>query len=156
MPGDANGDKQVDNADFDVLAVNFGIQGGATWAMGDFNGDGDVDAADYATFADHYGWGVPDLSQVSDLPDCPGTGRITATVVLENYVGDLTQVPVQVRLFRDGVVVRDVPVVLDSQGRFVLRNVPGGTYDIWVKAARWLATRKNNIPVVPAVPVPQI
>jgi len=156
MPGDANGDKQVDNADFDVLAVNFGIQGGATWAMGDFTGDGAVDAGDYAAFADHYGWGVPDLSQVSDLPDCPGTGRITATVVLENYVGDLTQVPVQVRLFRAGVVVRDVPVVLDSQGRFVLRNVPGGTYGIWVKAARWLATRKNNIPVEPALPDPQI
>jgi PKD repeat protein len=54
LPGDANGDGTVSDADYTIWADHYG-QGSATFDMGDFNGDGDVTDADYTIWADNYG-----------------------------------------------------------------------------------------------------
>jgi dockerin type I repeat protein/PEP-CTERM motif-containing protein len=54
VPGDANGDGVVSDADYTIWADNFGATG-ATPGMGDFNGDGEVTDADYTIWADCYG-----------------------------------------------------------------------------------------------------
>jgi dockerin type I repeat protein/PEP-CTERM motif-containing protein len=53
FPGDTNLDGVVNSADGITLARNYGMQSGATWAMGDFNGDGKINAAD-ATLLKQY------------------------------------------------------------------------------------------------------
>jgi hypothetical protein len=60
--GDFNGDGIVDADDLAVWEMNFGIQMGATGAMGDADGDGDVDSDDY------YIW----LAQLGGAPMPPG------------------------------------------------------------------------------------
>jgi hypothetical protein len=57
IPGDANGDGQVNGADYATWAANYGATG-ATWAQGDFNNDGQVNGADYAIWAANYGAAV--------------------------------------------------------------------------------------------------
>jgi PEP-CTERM motif-containing protein len=67
VPGDANGDGVVSDADYTIWADNYGASG-ATFAMGDFNGDGEVSDADYTIWADNYGTGggaVPEPATMS-------------------------------------------------------------------------------------------
>jgi plastocyanin len=52
--GDANLDGHVDLLDFNVLATNFGAQGGG-WSAGDFNEDGNIDLLDFNLLASHFG-----------------------------------------------------------------------------------------------------
>lgn len=53
--GDVNGDLVVDLADFNVLAIHFGMSSGATRAEGDLDGDGDVDLGDFNILATSFG-----------------------------------------------------------------------------------------------------
>jgi len=55
IPGDADGDNQVDVSDLGILAANYGITTGATWPKGDFNSDGQVDVSDLGILAANYG-----------------------------------------------------------------------------------------------------
>jgi len=57
IPGDANLDNAVDVSDLGILAANYGLTTGATWAMGDFNGDAAVDVSDLGILAANYGTG---------------------------------------------------------------------------------------------------
>jgi T5SS/PEP-CTERM-associated repeat protein len=57
VPGDANGDGTVTDADYTIWADHYG-QCGVGVAQGDFNGDGCVTDADYTVWADHYGQGA--------------------------------------------------------------------------------------------------
>jgi PEP-CTERM motif-containing protein len=54
LPGDANEDGSVTDADYTIWADNYGASD-ASWDMGDFNGDGEVTDADYTIWADNYG-----------------------------------------------------------------------------------------------------
>ncbi|NLE37190.1 MAG: hypothetical protein GX621_04115 [Pirellulaceae bacterium] len=56
IPGDATGDRVVDDADAEALAANWGKPGG--WAQGDFNNDGVINALDAAILAAHWRHGV--------------------------------------------------------------------------------------------------
>jgi hypothetical protein len=47
IPGDANLDGTVDGSDFAILANNYGVTSGATWADADFNFDGAVNGTDF-------------------------------------------------------------------------------------------------------------
>jgi hypothetical protein len=53
MPGDANLDGLVDQADYTVWYNHYGAAGG--WTEGDFTGDGVVDQADYTVWYNNYG-----------------------------------------------------------------------------------------------------
>ena len=62
VPGDANGDGNVDLLDLDILGMNFGTMGGATFADGDFNGDGNVDLLDLDILGGNFGFMSPSTS----------------------------------------------------------------------------------------------
>lgn len=47
IPGDFNGDTQVNSTDLDIWSTNFSTPSGATTAMGDADLDGDVDGNDF-------------------------------------------------------------------------------------------------------------
>lgn len=55
LPGDLDGDCDVDLSDLTGLLSNFGTASGATREMGDFDGDGDVDLSDLTTLLANYG-----------------------------------------------------------------------------------------------------
>jgi hypothetical protein len=78
MPGDANGDERVDDADASILASHWQQSDGATWADGDFNEDGEVNDADTAILAAHW---QPAESRATPAPE-PGTLVLLAPAVL--------------------------------------------------------------------------
>ena len=51
LPGDTDGDRDVDTDDYFTLSDNFYKAGAFDWTGGDFDGDEDVDLADFAVFA---------------------------------------------------------------------------------------------------------
>jgi matrixin/CARDB protein/VCBS repeat protein/dockerin type I repeat protein len=61
VPGDANGDGTVTDADYTIWADHY-RQTNATWHMGDFDGSGEVTDADYTIWADNYGAAASSLS----------------------------------------------------------------------------------------------
>jgi hypothetical protein len=67
LPGDANDDGVVSDADYTVWADHYG-QSNATWWMGDFNGNGTVTEADYTIWADNYGATVETVPGPLALP----------------------------------------------------------------------------------------
>jgi hypothetical protein len=54
LGGDANRDKRVNLADFNILAANFG-QSNRTFSQGDFSYDGVVNLADFNILASKFG-----------------------------------------------------------------------------------------------------
>ena len=57
LPGDANGDGQVNINDLTIVLSNFG-QTGRTWSQGEFTGDGTVDINDLTIVLAHFGQSV--------------------------------------------------------------------------------------------------
>jgi len=56
IPGDTDGDCDVDLADLAALLSGYGIPSGATRANGDLDGDGDVDLEDLSQLLSNYGF----------------------------------------------------------------------------------------------------
>ena len=69
LPGDANRDGAVDDADAATLAHNWQKQTAATWADGDFNSDGLVDDTDATILAQHWMLSVEDMDDDDDARD---------------------------------------------------------------------------------------
>jgi len=61
VPGDTDGDEDVDLTDYDNLLAQFGgpPPGGPTDPDADFNDDGMVDMTDFEELRAHFGTGVP-------------------------------------------------------------------------------------------------
>lgn len=59
LGGDADHDRDVDNADFGAFFSHFGQSSGATWADGNFDYDGDVDNADFGIFFSRFNMTLP-------------------------------------------------------------------------------------------------
>ena len=83
LPGDANRDGAVNDADASILAAHWQTASGATWEMGDFNVDGAVNDADAALLAAHWTVGageqsVPEPSTVAGLLGLCLAGRLLA------------------------------------------------------------------------------
>ncbi len=55
IPGDANGDRHVDDLDYTIWANNYGITNATGPRQGDFNNDHRVDDLDYTIWANNYG-----------------------------------------------------------------------------------------------------
>jgi hypothetical protein len=80
-----------------------------------------------------------DIVYVGVLHDILPPGfAVSGTVTLGDFRGDVTQVPVDVEIRKDGSVVRSETVNLDSAGGYTLTNVEPGAYDIAFKASHWL------------------
>jgi hypothetical protein len=58
VPGDLDGDGDVDLSDLAQLLGHYGIASGATSEQGDLDGDGDVDLSDLAAILGNYGLGL--------------------------------------------------------------------------------------------------
>ena len=64
LPGDADGDNDVDITDFNNLASNFDSDGAVapySWLEGNFDGDNDIDITDFNFLASNFspdGYGV--------------------------------------------------------------------------------------------------
>jgi probable HAF family extracellular repeat protein len=66
------------------------------------------------------------------------TYSISGQVTLEDFSGDVTRVPVEVELRKEGNVVQREMLSLDATGGYTLRDVAPGTYDLAFKASHWL------------------
>ncbi|NQT93292.1 MAG: hypothetical protein HQ559_11070 [Lentisphaerae bacterium] len=55
LPGDVDGDNDVDIFDWSIFQVAYGQTEGMDWSHGDFDGDGDVDIFDWSIFQPNYG-----------------------------------------------------------------------------------------------------
>jgi hypothetical protein len=55
IPGDTDGDGDVDLDDFSNLKIGFGIASGATLMQGDLDADGDVDLVDFNILKENFG-----------------------------------------------------------------------------------------------------
>ena len=70
IPGDADGDGDVDGDDFNAWGGNFPTASGATLAQGDFDGDGDVDGDDFNVWGGNFPYPGPGAaSAVSEVPE---------------------------------------------------------------------------------------
>jgi hypothetical protein len=85
ISGDANGDGAVNVSDLSLLAANYGVTSGATWAMGDFTGDGAVNVSDLSLLAANYGTGsastldfAQDYATVFGTSDANETSDVSA------------------------------------------------------------------------------
>ena len=58
IPGDLDGDGDVDLSDLAQLLAHYGTTSGATYEQGDIDGDGDVDLSDLAALLANYGAGT--------------------------------------------------------------------------------------------------
>ncbi|MDW8290353.1 MAG: dockerin type I domain-containing protein [Armatimonadota bacterium] len=95
-----------------------------------------------------------DIVYVAALhPILPPNVAIRGTVSLGDFGGDVTQVPVEVELRRDGQTLRTEQVSLDANGRYTLADVPAGTYDIAFKASHWLRAVVRGVVVTGAADV---
>ena len=59
LPGDIDGDCDVDLADLATMLSNFGLSSNATYAHGDLDGDGDVDLSDLSGLLANFGMTCP-------------------------------------------------------------------------------------------------
>jgi formylglycine-generating enzyme required for sulfatase activity len=82
LRGDANGDGMVDVGDLGILAANYGMTSGATWAQGDFNNDGAVDVGDLGILAANYGTGNATSNWSRDYAKAFGSN------VIQDQTGD--------------------------------------------------------------------
>jgi hypothetical protein len=73
LPGDLDGDGDVDFFDQHALTPNMGWAEGATWQDGDIDGDGDVDFADYQIMETNFGLS---LGPMLVNGDCDGDGDV--------------------------------------------------------------------------------
>ncbi len=80
IPGDANGDGQVDEADATLVAANWG-KSNMSWADGEFNDDGRVDVADAAILAANWGHGVAAGDSSTPAPE-PATAAMTLLILV--------------------------------------------------------------------------
>ncbi len=78
IPGDANEDGVVDEADAKALASNWG-EDNATWPMGDLNEDGIIDVADAAVLAANWGTGTSEAN--SAVPEPSALTMLLAVVL---------------------------------------------------------------------------
>lgn len=86
VPGDTNGDHEVDIADLAILSTNWQANG-ATWAMGDFTGDGMVGIADLGLVATNWQSTVEfsaamDSLSFADVPEPVGVTSLAMLAIV--------------------------------------------------------------------------
>jgi hypothetical protein len=85
LQGDANHDANVNLADFNVLAANFG-QSNRIFSQGDFNYDGQVNLNDFNILASRFGRTVaPSAGAGPSQPNGPSKG--TSRDALDDLLG---------------------------------------------------------------------
>lgn len=67
LPGDTDGNCEVNSIDLNILLINFGMTG-AAWDDGDFDGDGDVDSTDLNILLSNFGAVCNRATNLSNRP----------------------------------------------------------------------------------------
>ncbi len=75
---------------------------------------------------------------------------IKGNIVLGDFLGDITLVPVPVQLRQGGTIVRSETLLLDASGNYTIPDVEPGTYDLAFKASHWLRVVVPGVQVVDA------
>ena len=75
-------------------------------------------------------------------------GSVMGNVVLRDFTGDITLVPVTVQLRRGGITVRTETLFLDARGNYTIPDVEPGTYSLAFKASHWLQVVRREVEVV--------
>jgi len=100
---------------------------------------------------------VPAYSSIRvNIPLNAGAGGLVGRLVLDSFdrnPSGLVQARVQIRNRTTNQVVREETVTLGDSGAFVVPNVAGGTYKVWIKAAGWLASLTDGITLPNLIPV---
>jgi len=73
---------------------------------------------------------------------------IRGNIELQDYGGDVTQVPISVELRQNGTPVRTETLYTDAQGNYAIPDVAPGTYDVAFKASHWLRVVVPDVTVV--------
>jgi len=74
---------------------------------------------------------------------------VTGNVELGDYdPAKVSQVPVSLKVYKAGKLVRTATLTLDENGNYTLPNVVAGTYDFAFKASHWLQVVVRDV-VVP-------
>lgn len=126
IPGDANFDNIVDQADYTIWADNYNSAGPNRIGTGDFNGDNDVDQADYTLWADNYlASGDPFASAFNQSPGLAnitiagGVAKLTIPVLIPLRQvldeGDVESDDIFVDLIFLGSIVATAPVPAAAQ-----------------------------------------
>ncbi|MEX0744440.1 MAG: ice-binding family protein [Phycisphaeraceae bacterium] len=129
LPGDVNGDNQVNRTDVAILARNFGRTSGAAQSQGDLNGDGAVTLADLAMVQMHLGG--PSSSPAAHIDAMVGpAGKNTGPN-------------------GDGVVKRPVPLHLSAVRRRGTHAgiAPHGAVDAYFAEAPTMLTEERALSV---------
>jgi glucose/arabinose dehydrogenase len=89
LPGDANGDRDVDYNDFITLYNNFGNATNKLWSQGDFNDDGRVNFLDFQILERAFGSNVPfgALPEGSPVPEPAGALAVIGALLLARRAG---------------------------------------------------------------------
>jgi hypothetical protein len=69
VPGDFDGDGEVDGADLVLWQGGYGMDSGANISNGDSDGDGDVDGRDFLAWQRNFGYGTNSVETVSAIPE---------------------------------------------------------------------------------------
>ena len=78
IPGDANGNNEVEFTDFLALANNFGGPGG--YEEGNFDCTGNVEFVDFLTLANHFG--ETGAASAASVPEPSGLGSLLLAALL--------------------------------------------------------------------------
>ncbi|HBO44452.1 MAG TPA: hypothetical protein DD670_11065 [Planctomycetaceae bacterium] len=112
IPGDADRNGIVDEADSLIVALNWGETSGMTWNHGDFNADGRIDAIDAAILAANWGY---TSAQEAATPIVPAASEVLAGPLQadrSDLARQLVQPPVREAVLADdsslGRIVSDV------------------------------------------------
>ncbi len=81
------------------------------------------------------------------LDTAVATRQIAGNVLLQDFGGDITQVPIAVQLRPTGLPPSDLVVYLDAQGNYVIPDVEPNVYDIAFKASHWLRVVVQGVDV---------
>jgi hypothetical protein len=88
IPGDFDGDGDVDGADFVAWQTNFPTAAGATLGQGDADGDGDVDGADFVVWQTNFpftpGQGASSVPEPDSILLCGLACFLIAVVMRRN------------------------------------------------------------------------
>ena len=120
VPGDANGDGNVDLLDLDILGQEFGMSGAGLAA--DFNGDGTVDLLDLDILGTNFGTmssaAVPEPTSLAAILTAIGllfVGRRRVSAVTSTHSSSQGTMPMLSRFFLTAIAVMSLSIVAQAQ-----------------------------------------
>ncbi|MBN2217665.1 MAG: hypothetical protein JW719_09855, partial [Pirellulales bacterium] len=125
IPGDADLNNIVNEADARILADHWGMASGVSWTEGDFNDDGKVDAADAAVLAAN--WGAMPFEPIPGDADLNNIVNEADARILADHWGMTSGVSWTEGDFNDDgkVDAADAAILAANWGAMAIEPIPG-------------------------------